>query len=248
LDNLAPLAAKLIEFMPNQISIAAIDLRRGLTFAHQPDTYYDLASLAKIPLMLTLLDVLDSEQRGPTEAEQALLELMIHWSDNQATDALWQRVGDREQALIETLQLSPRLTFVSDGWGGLEGGAFGVALLFQEILDSPALSPAIRTQALDLIDGVVHFQHWGLSAGLPADQAAAVSLKNGWYPTQSGWLVHSAGIVHDAAGQPDYVIAILTADHATLQEGIDIVESIAAQLHAAMRPAEVSGAVPRTVR
>ena len=249
LANLAPAAVARIAALPNQISIAAIDLRRGLTFTHNANAYYDLASLAKVPLMLTFLELMESERRGPSEAEQTLLELMIQWSDNQAADALWERVGgDRERALVEALQLWPRILFVEDGWGGLEGSAYGVALLFGEIVSGAVLSPALRAQATDLIDGVAHFQRWGLSAGLPEDQGGTVFLKNGWYPTDAGWLVHSAGVVRDAAGRPDYVVAILSADHASLQDGIDIVEAIATDLHAALRPADARGAAGRTLR
>ena len=237
LSDLSEAASALAAVRPGEVGIVVLDLKGDRTFASGGETYYDIASLAKVPLMLTVLEHLRAEGRALDENERLLLELMIQWSDNGAATELWQRLqgGDRQRALLESLAVWPRLLRLGDGWGDLRGSAQGVALLFAEIARGDQLAAVVRDEAMGLLAGVSVSQRWGVSAGLP-DNGARVDLKNGWYPTEAGWAVHSAGYVLDAEGRPDYVLAILTHGSQTLDEGIAAVENMATAIHAAMRP------------
>jgi hypothetical protein len=236
LANLSPEAAAFVAVLPNTLSIAAIDLRRDLAFVYNGGAYFDLASLAKVLLMLALLEEQNQERRDRSEWERVLLKSMIQWSNNQSADEVWERVGGQARAreLLDDLHLSPGIVFAGDGWGDMEGEAMAVARLFREIVGGTVLPDVVRDGAMELLDRVTSGQRWGITAGAPT-AAASVGLKNGWYPKDSGWLVHSAGYVLDASGRPDYVLAILSGEHDTLEDGIKTVESIAIALHRAMR-------------
>ena len=246
LGILAPAIAERLAALPNGIGITTIDLRRDLVFTHQADTYYDLASVAKVPLMLAVLQEGERAERTLSRREQVLLETMIHTSSNEAASALWQGAGTAVPDLLTQLDVWPAI-LVPGGWGLWTGNAYGVAQVFREIVAGAALSEGVRHDAMGLLAGVASWQRWGISAGLP-EGGASVGLKNGWYPAKDGWLVHSAGYVLDAGGQPDYVIVILSAQNKTLAGGIELVEEIAASIHAALRAGVVSAGVPRSDR
>jgi hypothetical protein len=246
LGNLAPDVVERLSGLPGDISVATIDLRRNLAFTHQPDLYYDLASVSKVPLMLTVLRESEREERALSPREQSLLEMMIHSSNNEAAIALWEAVADGASALLFDSDVWPDI-LVPRGWGLWTGNAYGVARLFREIVAGDSLSPDVRDDAMHLLDGVVQWQRWGISAGLP-DDGARVALKNGWYPTKGGWLVHSAGYVLDVGGRPDYVLVILSAGNPTFADGVVLIEEIAAGIHAALRPAVVSAGLREPTR
>ena len=246
LGILAPAIAERLAALPNGIGITTIDLRRDLIFTHQADTYYDLASVAKVPLMLAVLQEGERAERTLSRRERVLLETMIHTSSNEAASALWQGAGTAVPDLLTQLDVWPAI-LVPGGWGLWTGNAYGVAQVFREIVEGESLSEGVRHDAMGLLAGVASWQRWGISAGLP-EGGASVGLKNGWYPAKDGWLVHSAGYVLDAGGQPDYVIVILSAQNKTLAGGIELVEEIAASIHAALRAGVVSAGVPRSDR
>ena len=246
LGILAPAIAERLAALPNGIGITTIDLRRDLIFTHHADTYYDLASVAKVPLMLAVLQEGERAERTLSRREKVLLELMIHTSSNEAASALWQGAGNAVPDLLTQLDVWPGI-LVPGGWGLWTGNAYGVAQVFREIVEGAALSEGVRHDAMGLLAGVASWQRWGVSAGLP-EGGASVGLKNGWYPAKDGWLVHSAGYVLDAGGQPDYVIVILSGQNKSLAGGIELVEEIAASIHAALRAGVVSAGIPRSDR
>ena len=246
LGNLAPDVVDLLLEPPGEISVAMIDLRRNLAFTHRGDVYFDLASVSKVPLMLTVLREREREERALTQHDRRLLEVMIQSSNNEAASTLWDEVSGQVPSLLFDSELWPGI-LLPRGWGLWTGTAEGVARVFQEIVAGDWFSPDVRDDAMGLLDGVVHWQRWGVSAGLP-DDGATVALKNGWYPQKAGWIVHSAGYVLDAGGRPDYVLVILSRHNPTLEDGIALLEEIAAGLHAALRPTVVSAGLQQSAR
>ena len=78
-------------------SVAIYEYDTGRAWSYNPEPSYLEASLVKVPILLTLLRQATEEDRGLTEDEQLLTELMISQSDNAATDELYSAVGGAEE-------------------------------------------------------------------------------------------------------------------------------------------------------
>jgi len=86
------------------------------------------------------------------------------------------------------------------------------------------LDQADRNYVLQLMANVAPDQAWGMSSEL-ADNAQ-VELKNGWLELDTGWVVNTIG--HVKTENSNYTIAVLTNGNATQDQGIDLIESLAA--------------------
>jgi hypothetical protein len=104
-----------------------------------------------------------------------------------------------------------------------------MALHLARLTSGELLSPADTTFATGLLSGVEADQRWGVSAIVQEiDPEANVLVKNGWYPTDEGWRLNSAGQVYPGDGEPPYVLVIFGNGFETYEEGVSIIESIAA--------------------
>jgi hypothetical protein len=74
------------------------------------------------------------------------------------------------------------------------------------------------------MEHVVDWQRWGVSAG--AEPGTTVALKNGWLRLgdSAQWRINSIGWV--TGHGRDYVIAVLTDHNASMQYGVDTIESV----------------------
>jgi hypothetical protein len=162
---------------------------------------------------------------------------MITESENDPAELLWRELDDGAE--VESYLHSFGLAAFDAGdaghWAGSRATANELALLMalvagDEILDEPS-----RARALDLMSRVVDSQRWGITAGAPS--GSQIALKNGWIiielPDGTSW-VNSAGVVLPARDRPVYSLAILTDQQATMREGIETIERIAALIHAAL--------------
>ena len=62
----------------------------------------------------------------------------------------------------------------------------------------------------------------------------SVLLKNGWYPVEIGWRVHSAGIVRDSEARPRYAIVVMMSGQPDFGSGMAAVERIARSIYEAL--------------
>ncbi len=247
LSELFPRAAAVAAERLGAVSVAVIDFGSGRAYRVNGERLYPLASVAKVPLMLTLLTKIQAEEEPLSDDDAFRLRAMITQSDNFAADALWQRAGGRaaETSLLASLGLWPDLMAVGRQWGAVEAGALATALLVGEIAVGTVLPEAVREQALELMRSVIPEQAWGVSAGLEQRASVAVvGLKNGWFEDEDGWRVHSAGIVSNVAfgGEeaPRYALVVLTARQPSFGYGRETIELIAREVHQAI--ADIEGA------
>jgi len=207
------------------VSVAARDLRTGATYAYRPEGRYLTASVGKIAILTVLL----AEGRDLTRRERELATKMITVSDNDAAHELWRATGrDTAMAAVNARLGLTETTTTPESWGLTRTSAADqVRLVTALATGSPVLDRERGEYVLALMAGVVPDQRWGIEA--VARPGERVALKNGWldYSGDDGrWTVNSVGRI-TGAGR-DLVLAVLSNDHATLDEGIEAVETAAA--------------------
>ena len=207
------------------VAVAVYDVvAQRLTVVHPRDRMVT-ASIVKADILQTLL----YQRHGHlSQDERQLATRMIEQSDNDAASALWNDVGGaagvrRYDEKIGLDQTDPH----SDGeWGLTTTSASDQVTLVRNLFGpSKVLSKAWQRYARGLMRHVTSDQHWGISAGPPAD--AIVGLKNGWLPVASDryrWEVNSIGWVRGADRR--YEIAVLTAHQPSEGYGIHTIEHL----------------------
>jgi beta-lactamase class A len=149
---------------------------------------------------------------------------MITVSDNDAADAIYERVGD--PGLNEVAELTGMSGFEGDvgHWSNVKITAADMALFMSkldELLDLPS-----GEAGAEMLASVTPTQRWGIPQAAP--EAAAVLLKGGWRPSDAGQLVHQAAQVK--TGGEVYSIAVLTDGNPSQPYGEATIRMIAAEL------------------
>ena len=209
-------------------SVAVLDNASGESWSWNPDGRYLEASLVKVPILLTLVREASEEQRSLTWLEEDLAVRMIEYSDNDATSELYDLLGGRP-ALNRTYELiGVTDTEAGEMWGATETSAEDqLRIVRTAACGADWLDPDLLEFAVSLMRNVCPEQSWGISAGT---DGAEVALKNGWLQDDDAvWNVGSAGFVRTA--ERDYSIVVLSARNATLDEGISVVEGVAALIN-----------------
>ncbi|GAA3965975.1 serine hydrolase [Thermobifida alba] len=219
-----------------RLSIALHDLNSGATYSYGAEETYITASLAKLNILVLLLLQADDEDRELSDHERRLAAEMIRYSDNDATDELYARIGFDEGFARGNERLGLHATEPGAGgvWGTTRTTTADQLRLLRAVFteDSP-LSERSRGYARELLGGVAPEQAWGVSAA--AGEGDTVELKNGWVPRSDDgdrWAVTSAGRV--AGADHEYLIAVLSDHHPDYFGGIECVEHVVTAVVAAL--------------
>ncbi|OKI05477.1 hypothetical protein A6A06_11725 [Streptomyces sp. CB02923] len=212
------------------LSFALYDRKSNTKCAYDASRKYDSASVVKVTVLGALLRQAQDEKRELTADEKNLAEQMITKSDNDATSALWKKIGlARINTFLRLAGMHDTLPDTEGYWGLTQiNAADQLTLLNLLTTENSVLGGTARAYALDLMSRVVPEQRWGVPAGAPA--GAKVHVKNGWLErTGGGWRVHSVGAF---TGQGhDYALAVLTADHPTMSAGVEAIEDLSRTVH-----------------
>jgi Beta-lactamase class A len=232
LADLSPAAALAAE-LDGGIGVAVLVPSQGVIYELNGDAQYELASVAKLPIMLTLLDQTVSEGRQLTDDEQYELTQMITLSDNDAADWLWNDVGGAEPVteFLQTVGIDDAVIDPSD-WGSSTLSSMDAATLMADLVGGMILDAPSRELAMSLLSTVDPSQAWGAVVAAPA--GADTGVKNGWYPEDAGWVLDSTGFVQGAGSGSDYTIAIFTYSQADFYAGIDTIQQIGQEIYQAM--------------
>ncbi|WP_419993337.1 serine hydrolase [Streptomyces boninensis] len=223
-------------------AIAVRDMDTGAYASYGEGTgTYDTASIVKVDILAALL--LRHQARGtePTAGQRELAADMIRSSDNDATDALWRAIGGTAglDAANEALGLSGTSAGEFGRWGLTQTvPADQIRLLRAVFGDDSPLGPQARAFIAGLMGRIVPGQDWGVPAA--ADPGAPRVLKNGWLrrSTTDLWDINSIGLVPYDGHL--VLVAVLSADQPSREDGIALVERAAA----AAVPALVDNASP----
>jgi len=210
------------------------DLTHGRYYTYNASSQFIAASSMKVPIMLTFLNMIEHQGRGPTAHEMNLLTTMIENSNNNsASELYYSKIGGAagvtrfmQRIGITGLYPNPR------AWGYSTIFPFTMVQLLTRLYWGSILTPHDRNLALFLMEHVQADQRVGV--GDTAPRGATVALKDGWVVAPDGlWVMNSSGIV--TLGGETYVIAAYTRDDSSLAAGQNIVRQIcrkvASQLH-----------------
>jgi hypothetical protein len=193
--------------------------------------HFSSASIVKTIILAALLRWHQETGTPLSATEQYEATLMITQSDNDAATYLWNEVGlDRLQDFLDAAKMN-ETELGQDGYWGLTQVTAHDEMLLLELLDGPnsVLDSASRSYELGLMSQVISSQRWGTPYGAPAD--VTVHVKNGWLPDPL-WHVNSLGVFTGKDGaDKNYLIAVLTDDNPTEQDGIDTIQSVAQAVH-----------------
>jgi Beta-lactamase enzyme family len=184
---------------------------------------YDSASTVKAMLLAAELRRLKRAGDGLDPETDSLLEAMITYSDNDAADAIYARVGDA--GLYEVAERARMTKFsVAGYWSSADVTAADLARLFADL--DAALVARFREYGKGLLGSVIPRQSWGIPEA--AGDAWAVRFKGGWLPDRA--LVHQAAELSERDGPRRFSLAVLTDAQPSFTYGTDTIRGIAARL------------------
>jgi Beta-lactamase enzyme family len=210
------------------VSFAVVD-SRGRIHGLAQDRPYVSASVVKALLLAAELRRLEAAGAPLDGVTVSLLTRMITYSDNDAADAVYARVGDT--GLHQVAARTGMGDFSVGGyWANAQITAHDIAR-FMSVLDR-AIPAGKREFGLSVLERIVPAQQWGIPQA--AGRKWALRFKGGWRSTELGQLVHQAAALRHPDGTRA-AIAVLTDAQPTQAYGIETIRGIAERL--LVRPA-----------
>jgi hypothetical protein len=204
------------------VSFALID-SEGRLRGRDIDRQYSSASVVKAMVLAAELRRLAAEGADVDGTTASLLKAMITYSDNEAADAMYYRVGDA--GLHEVAKRAGMTGFTIAGyWGNAQITAADMARFFGDL--DRMLPQRHREFGQSLLGSVIESQSWGMPAA--AGERWAARFKGGWLPDHA--LVHQAAELREVGGPREIAVAILTDEQPSHAYGIETVEGVAARL------------------
>jgi Beta-lactamase enzyme family len=205
-----------------EVSIAIVDTRGRLRGSDE-NRLYSSASVVKSMLLAAELRRLRREGLPLDTATESLLRAMITYSDNDAADTIYYRVGDA--GLFEVARLAGMSRFTVAGhWGNAQISAADMAHMFSD-LDRVIAGPH-REFGLGLLGSIAPEQSWGIPAAAGRDWA--VRFKGGWVTTERGQLTHQVAELRD--GDKRIAIAVLTDYQPSMSHATETIRGVAERL------------------
>jgi Beta-lactamase enzyme family len=182
------------------------------------------ASVVKAMLLVAYLQKLNAEHRGLSAGDKAILEPMIHVSDNNAATAIWERVGDNGLRRLAH-RVGMKDFSINGDWGTTMFSASDQARYFYEIND--LLPDRFRHFARSLLSHITGSQSWGIPAA---------ARPRGWRVYfKGGWLPFSLHLVNQVARlerphERRIAIAVLTEGDPSMTYGEQTIQGVARRL------------------
>ncbi|GAC1647404.1 MAG: hypothetical protein NVS4B8_20110 [Herpetosiphon sp.] len=232
LDKLVPNGVAALKQRQGSVGIAVVRLGSNDLFTYDGTRLFEMYSVAKLPIMLTLLNRVANDNRAPSTSEMQVIEQMMEQSDNGAASYLLTAVGGaagverflHENGINHTM-------IVDDAWGASTTTAQDMAQLLAKLGTCTILNQSLCDYAVGVMTRVTPAQAWGVSAGV--EPQTMVALKNGWYPDNDGWGINSVGII--AAPGKQYTIAVFTYPSPSMGYGISTIERVSTAIFAAIK-------------
>lgn len=198
---------------PGTVGFVLRDRQTGAVYRNEyADQPVWTASTIKLAIVVDLLTRHRAGTISLDDEDRDLIQAMLHWSDNDAADTLWERYnGPQLRAFNDAFpqygltDLRPFQTY-SDNvpyWGFQKCTPADLDRLMQHVLSN--LDPADTAYIIEELQNVAENQQWGVWAAGPD---AAPGNKDGWSDEDTGWVVNSVGFA--GPGQR-YTLAIMNS-------------------------------------
>ncbi len=197
----------------------------GETYSFHSGEAFETASIVKVEILAALL----LQNNGAlTASQQALANVMIRESDNDAASALWDQIGDAAglAQANATLGLTSTVPGEDGYWGLTTTTSADQAHLIDAVSAADGPLGSARTTLTELMGSVITDQAWGISAA--ATSGESFILKNGWMTRSDDsdrWEVNSIGRITGTG--TDLTLAVMSSGNATSASGIAVIEQIA---------------------
>lgn len=232
-DALSPDLAKYLAGRGDGTGVVAYDVTRGVMYSVNSGGRFIMASSAKVPLLVSYLEYIESQRRGPNSYEVSVMTAMIEHSDNNAAQVIYDTLGGAagQRAHMKGWGITD---YVANpyGWGWARWSPGDMARLLSLLQAGKVLNASDRSQALYLMNHVESDQQFGVGDSAPA--GATFWMKNGWVPGPDGaWAVNSSGIVK--VGGETYIVTVYNGELNSYQQGVDIVNHICGAIGQALK-------------
>ncbi|HEY8000403.1 MAG TPA: serine hydrolase [Solirubrobacterales bacterium] len=184
---------------------------------------YAAASVVKAMLLAAEIRRLKKAGEAIDSTTDSLLTSMITFSDNEAADSVYARVGDAGLFGVAKRAGMTRFT-VAGYWGNAQITAADMARFFGDL--DRVLARKYREYAKGLLGSITASQSWGIPAA--AGDRWAVRFKGGWLPDHA--LVHQAAELRERDGNRELAIVVLTDAQPSFTYGIETVRGVAERL------------------
>lgn len=229
-----------LEGRSGRVGVAVHDRRTGTRMSVGSYTGETLSTV-KVPTLLALLREAEEERRELTPEEERLAKAMIQRSDNTATDVLLARLGDEavDEVADELGMAHTDIHSGDEGWWGYSlSTPEDLLALMDALVDGAAAGSSSTAYALDLMEGVVWEQRWGVAAP-PIEGEVTVRTKNGWGPMADGYRMNSVG--HVLGDGRDYTMALISRSPQGFSVGKATLNGVVRRVHEALAKPLVAG-------
>lgn len=203
---------------------------RGKEFGLYDHRLYVSASTMKSMLLVAYLRNLAAQHETVGAQSASLLQPMIHVSDNNAAEAVWDIVGN--SGLERIAQLSGMTDFTAGvDWANELISCADMARFFYK-MDS-LIPRQFRSYARGLLAAVEPTESWGIPQ--VARPGWSVYFKGGWRGTAEGELVSQIGRLEQRGRK--LAIAVMTVGDPSMYYGEQTIAGVAARLLSGSSPA-----------
>jgi beta-lactamase class A len=207
------------------IAVRVEDVPTGVECRYNEGSRSHSASVMKVTILAALLYWHQQSRTSLSSTEKHEATLMIEQSNNDAATYLWDELGESRVRNFLKAATMTETELASSGAWGLTGITARDELQLMRLLTGPnsVLTSSSRAYELNLMNHVIPYDYWGITAGVPS--GLTVYVKNGWLPDPSLWVINSIGAI-EGHGR-NYKMAVLTYGNPSEQYGINTVQAIA---------------------
>jgi beta-lactamase class A len=232
-DVLSPNLANYLAARGRNTGVIVYDVTRGVAYTYNSGGLFIMASSAKVPLMVSYLEHIESLNRGPNSYERSLLTAMIEHSDNNAAQVIYDTVGyDAGQRSHMRAWGITDYVGNPNGWGWAKWSPNDMGRLLSLLQTGKVLNDSDRALAFYLMSHIENDQQFGVGDSAPA--GAQFWMKNGWVTGPDGaWNVNSSGIVK--VGSETYIVSVYNGELGSYDQGLDIVNHVCGAVGQALK-------------